>query len=234
MLGAAWVTAIATAGLLVGAVVTAIFAVRAFREQAREVKTIEQQARHQQELIGQQGELLRVQSGQMDLQRQQLLEQRAVNEKLAAVADLQAEDLRASLAERVRSAAAIRRAQASRVFLAQEVRALDQATRWFMELGDRADSMRMVAVTVRNTSDQPVYDTELRWQRGSAPYGEPPIEPLGTVLPGNEVAVSRTYPAETNFDVAGGVVTFRDSAGVTWMRRRDGELLEWPHGQGVG
>jgi hypothetical protein len=47
------------------------------------------------------------------------------------------------------------------VFLAQEVRPLDKTTKWFMELGDRADSMRMVDVTVRNTSDQPVYDSEL-------------------------------------------------------------------------
>jgi type II secretory pathway pseudopilin PulG len=40
----AWITAIATVGLLAGAVVTAIFAVKAFRKQAREVDLLQRQA----------------------------------------------------------------------------------------------------------------------------------------------------------------------------------------------
>lgn len=40
----AWITAIATVGLLAGAVITAIFAVKAFRKQAREVDLLQKQA----------------------------------------------------------------------------------------------------------------------------------------------------------------------------------------------
>jgi hypothetical protein len=44
MLWAAWVTALATAGLLIGAVITAIYAVRAFGQQATDVKLAREQA----------------------------------------------------------------------------------------------------------------------------------------------------------------------------------------------
>jgi len=47
-----WITAIATFGLLVGAIVTAIYAIRAFRAQSQEVSD--------------QAEMLRVQSEQLD------------------------------------------------------------------------------------------------------------------------------------------------------------------------
>ena len=210
MLVAAWITAIATAGLLVGATTTAIFAIKAFGGQ----------------------------SGQLKLQRQELDDQRAINEKLAAVADLQVQDLRASLAERKReaaererTAATLRRLQASEVFLAQKVQSPNPTTD-YMENLRGGQAPRPVEVTVRNTSKQPIYDLELRWQRGSAPYGEPAFESLGTLMPGESAVRTRSYPADTNFDVAGAVAVFRDSAGIIWMRRRDGELLEWPPGQG--
>jgi hypothetical protein len=43
MLAAAWISAISTVGLLIGAVVTAVFAIRAFREQSREVGLLQEQ-----------------------------------------------------------------------------------------------------------------------------------------------------------------------------------------------
>jgi hypothetical protein len=43
MLAPAWISAIATAGLLIGAAFTAAFAVRAFREQSREVGLLQEQ-----------------------------------------------------------------------------------------------------------------------------------------------------------------------------------------------
>jgi hypothetical protein len=64
-----WITGIATVGLLAGAIVTAIYAIRAFRAQARE--------------ISDQAEMLKVQSDQ-------LAEQRKVNEKQIEVLALQA------------------------------------------------------------------------------------------------------------------------------------------------
>jgi hypothetical protein len=86
------VTAIATAVLAVGAVVTTVFAIRAFTKQ----------------------------SGQLDLQRQQLDDQRAINGRQTEVLDLQTQELRQSLQEREREAAERHRAQASRVFIWQK------------------------------------------------------------------------------------------------------------------
>jgi type II secretory pathway pseudopilin PulG len=64
-----WLTALATAGLLIGAIVTAIFAIKAFRKQAKEV----------------------------ELLQEQLTDQQTFNRKQSGVLDLQAKELRASL-----------------------------------------------------------------------------------------------------------------------------------------
>ena len=66
-----------TWGLFAGAVVTTIFAIKAFRKQSAEVSILERQALDQQELTKQQAELLKVQSAQLDLQRQRLEQQRS-------------------------------------------------------------------------------------------------------------------------------------------------------------
>jgi hypothetical protein len=65
-----------TWGLFAGAVVTAIFAILAFRKQSEEVSTLKQEALDQQELIRQQSELFKVQSARLDLEREQLEQQR--------------------------------------------------------------------------------------------------------------------------------------------------------------
>ena len=87
MLTAAWITAAATAVLAIGAIFTALYAAAAFRKQSAELTTLQAQAADQQQ----------------------------TNEKLSAAAELQAEELRASIAEREREAAERRRAQASQV-----------------------------------------------------------------------------------------------------------------------
>lgn len=92
-----WVTAIATFGLLAGAIVTAVYAIRAFREQSKEVRD--------------QAEMIRIQSDQ-------LAEQRRINEKQTEVLELQAAELRESIEDRKRETEQRRRAQASRVFTA--------------------------------------------------------------------------------------------------------------------
>ncbi len=86
------ITAIATVVLAVGAIITAIFAIRAFREQAR---------------------MLKMQSDQLD-------EQREVNAEQTKVFELQKDELSASLKEREREADERRRAQASHVFISAE------------------------------------------------------------------------------------------------------------------
>ena len=91
------ITAIATAVLAVFAIVTAIFAVRAFRKQSQEVSD--------------QASMLKVQS-------KQLAEQRKINERQTEVLELQAAELRESLEERKREAVERRDAQASQVHIA--------------------------------------------------------------------------------------------------------------------
>jgi hypothetical protein len=49
MLAATWMTAIGTAVLAVGAIVTAVFAIRAFSKQSQEVGLLQEQARHEQQ-----------------------------------------------------------------------------------------------------------------------------------------------------------------------------------------
>jgi hypothetical protein len=72
-----WVTALGTVGLLAGAAFTAVFAVQAFREQAKEVRLLEDQ----------------------------VSDQRALSLRQAEVLGLQAEEIRASLENRRRDQA---------------------------------------------------------------------------------------------------------------------------------
>jgi hypothetical protein len=57
-----WVTAIGTVGLLAGAVVTAVFALQAFREQSKEVRLLEDQVSDQRALALKQVEVLGLQA----------------------------------------------------------------------------------------------------------------------------------------------------------------------------
>jgi hypothetical protein len=90
------ITAIATAVLAFFAIVTAVYARRAFLKQSKEVSD--------------QASMLKVQS-------EQLAEQRNVNAEQIRVLALQAAELSESLEERKREAAERRRAQASHIFI---------------------------------------------------------------------------------------------------------------------
>ena len=83
-----------------------------------------------------------------------------------------------------------------------------------------------MTVRVKNTSDQPVYDVEFYWRRGSAGHGEPNPEPLGILMPGEREEKSRDFPSATNMAASGAILRFRDAAGVRWIRRPDGGLIE--------
>lgn len=87
---------------LFAAVVTAIFAILAFRKQSQEVSTLERQAQDQRKLTRQQSELLKIQSEQLDLQRKQAEEQRAVIARQSDILELQAQELKASIEQRER------------------------------------------------------------------------------------------------------------------------------------
>jgi hypothetical protein len=154
--------------------------------------------------------------------RAQLDDQRKASAAQAEVFELQAAELRDSLEERKREAERRYRAQASAVFVAQQF--LQEGTL----LPGASNGVAGPAVTayVRNTSGQPVYDAELYWRRGSAGWGEPNPEPLGTVMPATEIARTREFSRDTNMDVSGAVLRFTDAAGVRWVRRPDGYLGE--------
>jgi hypothetical protein len=79
---------------------------------------------------------------------------------------------------------------------------------------------------VKNTSAQPVYEAEFRWHRGSERHGDPNPEPLGIIMPGVEISKVRDFPPGTNMAASGAVLSFRDAAGMTWIRRPDGGLVE--------
>src|ERR1035441_5717685 len=79
-----WITAVATVILGAGAIVTAIFAILAFRKQSLEVRMLQQGAADQQALIEQQAEAIRLHANQIDLQRQQFSDQQDISRQQAA------------------------------------------------------------------------------------------------------------------------------------------------------
>ncbi len=202
------------------AIVTAFYARQAFRRQSQQVSAIERQVKDQQELTRQLAELLKIQSGQLELQGRQLDGQRKASAGQAKVLELQADELRDSLAERQRAAEEQRKAQASKVFIV-EAEGLSGPP-------GGPSAVPFVVARAVNSSDQPVYDVEFYWRRGSAGYGEPNPEPLGILMPGEREEKSRDFPGETDMAVSGAILRFRDSAGVRWIRRPDGGLSEQP------
>jgi hypothetical protein len=188
------------------AIVTAVFAILAFRKQSKEVSD--------------QAEVLKVQSRQLDLQSQQLNDQRKINE-------LQVEDLRESLEERKREAEQRRSAQATKVFMSHKLEVC------FRQEDDDEPESIQASVTVVNTSDRPIYNIVLHWLRDSVHYDGFLVEPLGTIMPGRETMRPRTFPPDTNMAVSLAVVTFRDAANVTWIRWPDGILTEHSPDQAV-
>jgi hypothetical protein len=115
-----------------------------------------------------------------------------------------------------------RRAQACRVFID-----LDRAASGAAAPDDQKPWR--VTATIRNTSDQPVYDMYVIWQLGTVRMGKP--DPVARLLPGELAAFERSSPVtegDTPSDpaVLSAFVTFRDMAGVRWTVREDGTLSD--------
>lgn len=235
MLAAAWITAVATGLLAVLAAVTALYARRAFREQSREVRAIERQAKDQ-------AEMLRVQSDQLDAQHDQLESLRKVNEKQIEVLGLQATDLRESLDERNRDSEERRRAQASRVFIWQEYRegnpALSEGPppdymKRFKDPG-RGQSLPVIVAHVENASDQPIYDLTVKWTARDAFQKESrrpkPLMPHEKEIQPEEMP-AKIDPRVLSVVAILVVAIFRDAAGVYWEAHSDGTFDEIPEGE---
>ena len=193
-----WITAITTAGLFIGAIVTAIYAIKTFREQS-----------------------------------QQLEDQRKINAEQTKVLDLQASELRESLAERKREAERRKIAQASQVFIWTET--TDEPV---IEGLQRPIGRRMAIIAhLKNTSQQPVYDLAIVWRKRTDPWGEPDM--IGLVLmPGQEASRMRiidpSLPGHGNLSLFEAVAHFRDAAGWHWRANADGPPTdieeEWEEG----
>jgi hypothetical protein len=193
-----WIAAIATVALATGAIVTAVFAILAFRKQSAELTILNSQAS----------------------------DQRETNRKLAASADLQAEELRQSLEERKRETERQHRAQAEQVYVTLAKSPGTSAAPDNSVVQGRMARPPVVAATVHNYSQQIIRDVQLRWHTGSASHGEPNPELLGELIPATEAVRKRTFPPDCDLERCGAVILFRDAAGTTWLRRPDGDLQE--------
>src|SRR5579859_7942599 len=138
--------------------------------------------------------------------------QRDLTADLAEAVALLSKDLRQSADER-------RRAQASQVFIELDRGAETKATEW------------RVRATVRNTSQQPVYDLYVIWLLGTTRAGKP--DRAARLLPGREVCFERG-PAPDGSDepidpgALAAFLTFRDTAGIRWTVREDGTFSDIP------
>jgi len=149
--------------------------------------------------------------------------------RLAEVLQLHAKELGHSHDER-------RRAQACRVFIELDrAIAVSVASTGDGESASSATSPWRVTATVRNTSEQPVYDMYVIWQLGTVRMGKP--DPVSRLLPGERATFERAQHAAvvgpssddiTPSDPAAvtAFLTFRDTAGVRWTVREDGTLSD--------
>ena len=115
------------------------------------------------------------------------------------------------------------RAQAAHVFIWQERKLIAPSS----EDASAGVGARFFAY-VRNASDQPAYDVCITWRLATLQpdvRGPRPVLLPGVTMPPSEKLVTPEWPAERFEDVRA-EVTFRDAAGVRWLRRPNGELVE--------
>jgi hypothetical protein len=163
----------------------------------------------------------------------QLADHSELISRLAEVLDLQAKDLRLSIDQR-------RRAQACQVFI-DLTRFAAPATPRPDIMAPRSDAAAPrpnaaapphgVTATVRNNSQQPVYDLYVIWQLGTVRMGRP--DRAARLLPEHEVCFERApepSAADSDDDPAAlsAFLTFRDAAGTRWTVREDGTLSDIP------
>lgn len=241
LLLATQLTATATAILAVGAIVTAVFAVLAFRKQTREVRAIERQVTDQQELTQQQAKLLEVQSGQLDLQAQQLHDQREINA-------LQAKDLLESLRERARQRQVAEREQADKVVLRMSAIPFPRDPEEDVSDFDVAPGEVVHMAVVQNESRRPIQNVACRYAGRSAvvvgrlvdPQHSAPGEPPRLIdwLPRSSARVIRagqTYGLAFELNShrvpigEGGEARFTDDAGLHWQLDENLHLKQLPH-----
>ncbi len=200
-----WLTAVFTSVLAVGAIVTAIFAIKAFGKQSAELE-----------------------------------DQRGTNLKLAAAAELQTYELKASRVQREREAEAEHRAQAGKVNAWFDTR-LEGGQVFYGSDGPRALSppVPVWGAIIRNDSDLPVLDvrTFFHWvnDSGDGTWTSTdrggPVERIRVVPPHSERFVGmpeqiRRMTDEVSDQVYVVSIEFNDAAGARWARDPHGGLIQ--------
>jgi hypothetical protein len=84
----------------------------------------------------------------------------------------------------------------------------------------------VVVARARNESDQPVYRINYSWSLGHQPIGG--FDGPDPLLPGAEDSNVREIPDGAPAESVTAVISFRDSAGVRWRKRADGQFEEIP------
>lgn len=250
ILTATWVTAIATAGLFLGAIVTAIYAVMAYRAQAREINLMGQQRDEQRALTRQQIDLLQLQAQALRAPRAaapprwianlvsfvRLILGRAYQERRHQEPELEAP---AEVLPSTRESSAERPSTQAREVLAWQEHTLSATRR-------RPTRQQQMTVNIENAGTEPVYDVQVRWHPEPQPAGtrsrrawrraladfnaEPPPTPdrIGILSPGDQLALPRQVPIGDRYTAT---VTFRDSQGRRWAREpATGEVSRLPSG----
>jgi hypothetical protein len=156
-----------------------------------------------------------------ELGRLKALEQ-ASGDMETKVLVLQASELSESLEERKREAAERRRAQASRVFV------------WAEPSPKISDPITAIALTVMNTSQQPIYDQTLLWRDRTGEWTEAQAQfRFPVLMPGEQQNFATAFEPGLPYkdflldtSLLAAAVVFRDAAGVHWRLRSDGQLDE--------
>jgi hypothetical protein len=181
-----------TWGLLIGAIFTAWYARKAFKAQSKELAELQAEGANQ----------------------------RKVNEKQIAVLELQHRELEASLKQRVADAAAVRSAQASKVYVWTQNRPAGDRRisigRDFYVSGEEEETISAgpsFDVYINNMSSQPIYDVVVRTDDSADDY-------LPLLMPG-AFAVFYKSPEAT-----WAVFDFRDSGFALWSRGGSGRLVD--------
>lgn len=200
-------TAVFTAILGVGAIVTAVLAYLAFRKQSREVSD---------------------QAEMLDLQRKQLAEQQETSAKQAEVLELQAKELRESLDERKRAAEEKRRGQADLVTAwfawAPVTGAINPGSDWGATVRNASGAPIFdVRINFDWIYDQPGGREWIGITYGSLP-GPVTIIPPDTTRHFPIPADVRQQDPRCYDEVYAVSITFTDAAGNRWKRNARGAL----------
>lgn len=128
-----------------------------------------------------------------------------------------------------------RRGQAARLFLTEQLSPGQAAVPDSVQMpGGRAASGPSVAVTVHNTSEQPVYDLRIHWVDWTTTAQAGGDDQRGTLGPGDAAASKRELPGNVTVGQFHAVAYFRDAAGLRWTLTPDGQLKPVPPGLRAG